>query len=203
MVAAIVLAAGGSTRMGRPKALLPIGTGTVLSTIVEKVLHAAVDRLVLVLGHEAEAVRTRAGLPDDPRLRVVVNEGWANGLASSLAAGLEASRDAAAALVVLGDQPGIDPGTIERLLDAWRVGAPIAAVGHAGRVIHPVLFDRSLFAELLLLKGDVGARDILRAHAGEVVKVPGAPLRDLDTPSDYDAFVSGSSTPADEGLDLS
>ena len=109
MVAAILLAAGGSTRMGQPKALLPLGAGTVLSTVAERVLESGIDRLVLVLGHEAERVRAGARLPQDPRLSIVVHPGWALGMASSLQAGLEASEDADAVLVVLGDQPGLDP----------------------------------------------------------------------------------------------
>jgi molybdenum cofactor cytidylyltransferase len=202
VVAAIVLAAGGSSRMGRPKALLPIATGTVLSTVVERTLRGGVDRVVVVLGHEAEAVGAGAGLPRDPRLRIVVNAGWADGLSSSLAAGLGECLEADAALVVLGDQPGLEPATIGRLMEAWRKGAPIAAVGRERRVAHPVLFDRSLFAELRALRGDMGAREILRARAGDVVRVPGAALRDLDTPSDYDSFVSDGPATTDEGLDL-
>jgi molybdenum cofactor cytidylyltransferase len=200
VVGAIVLAAGGSTRMGRPKALLPLGRGTVLSAVVERVLSSSVDRVVLVLGHEAEAVRTGGRLPEDPRLHIVVNPGWDQGMASSLRAGLGACADADAVLVALGDQPGVDPGTIERLTAAWRGGARIAAVAHAGRFAHPVLFDRGLFPALRMLRGDVGARAILKAHGDEVAQVEGSPLRDLDTPSDYEAFVAG--TPAGEGEGL-
>jgi molybdenum cofactor cytidylyltransferase len=202
VIGAIVLAAGGSTRMARSKALLPLATGTVLSTVVERVLGSGVDRLVLVLGHEAEAVRAGARLPEDPRLLVVVNPSWAEGMASSLRAGLEASEGAEAVVVALGDQPGLDPASIDRLAAAWREGARIAAVAHAGRLGHPVLFDRSLFPALRLLRGDVGARAILKAHGDEVVRVEGAPLHDLDTPSDYEAFVAGEPAAKDEGLDV-
>jgi molybdenum cofactor cytidylyltransferase len=202
VVGAIVLAAGGSTRMGRPKALLPLGAGTVLSTVVERVLKAGVDALVVVLGHEHEAVRAAAGLPDDPRLRIAVNPGWAEGMASSLRAGVEASEGAHAVLVALGDEPGIDPRAIDSLVAAWRDGARIAATAHAGRLTHPVLFDRSLFPEIRLLRGDVGARAILKAHANELVQVEGSRLRDLDTPADYEAFVTGGEAPMGEGLDL-
>lgn len=189
--------------MGRPKTLLPLGAGTVLSTVAERVLQSAVDRLVLVLGHEAERVRAGVRLPDDPRLRIVVHPGWALGMASSLRAGLEASEDADAVLVVLGDQPGLDPRAIDRLLAAWRDGARIAAVAHGDRLTHPVLFDRSLFAALRRLQGDTGARAILRDHRDEVVQVPGVPLRDLDAPADYEAFVAGRAVTEDEGLDFS
>ena len=202
MIAAVVLAAGGSTRMGRSKALLPLGAGTVLSTVVERVLRSAVDLVVLVLGHEAEAVRAGARLPEDPRLVVVVNRGWADGMASSLRAGLEASDGAQALVVALGDQPELDSQSIDRLADAWREGARIAAVAHAGRLGHPVLFDQSLFADLARLRGDAGARGILKARSDEVVRVEGPPLRDLDTASDYEAFVAGEPAAKDEGLDL-
>ena len=202
MVGAIVLAAGASSRMGRPKALLPLGAGTVLSTVTERVLRAGVDRLVLVLGHGDEAVRTGAGLPEDRRLRIVVNPGWAEGMASSLRAGLAACEGSDAVLVVLADQPGVESRTIERLVAAWREGARIAAVAHGGRLTHPVLFDHSLFPALRLLRGDVGARAILRAHWDEVVQVEGSPPRDLDTPSDYEAFVAGMPAAKDEGLDI-
>jgi CTP:molybdopterin cytidylyltransferase MocA len=201
VVGAIVLAAGGSSRMGRPKALLPLGARTVLSTVAGCVLRSGVDRLVIVLGHEAEAVRRDAGLPEDPRLQVVVNPGWAEGLASSLRAGLEACEDLDAILVALGDQPGLDPKSIDGLLATWREGARIVAVAHAGRLVHPILFDRSLFSALRLLRGDAGARGILQARWHEVVQIEGSPLCDLDTPADYEGFVAGLLAAKDEGID--
>ena len=159
--------------MGRPKALLPLGTGTVLSTVVERVLASAVARVVLVLGHEAKAVRAGARLPEDPRLNVVAHEGWAEGMASSLRVGIDQSQDPDAIVVVLGDQPGVDPQTIDRLVTAWREGGRMAAVGHEGRLSHPVLFDRSLFPALRQLEGDAGARGILKSRRDEVALVEG------------------------------
>jgi len=199
VIAAIVLAAGASSRMGRPKALLPLGAGTVLSRVVERALASGIGRLVLVLGHEATVVRANARLPEDPRLLVVVHEGWAEGMASSLRAGIEASENADAIVVVLGDQPGLDPGAIDRLVTAWREGGRMAAVAHEGQLTHPVLFDRSLFPALRLLQGDKGARAILKSRRAEVVPVEGPALRDLDTPSDYEALVSGGAATGDEG----
>ncbi|HEY6554319.1 MAG TPA: nucleotidyltransferase family protein, partial [Vicinamibacteria bacterium] len=178
-------------------------TGTVLSTVATRLLEGPIDHLVVVLGHEAQAVRAAARLPDDPRLRIVVNEEWAEGMASSLRAGLAASEEADALLVALGDQPGVDPEVIGRLLAAWREGARIAAVFHAGRLTHPVVFDRSLFPALRLVKGDVGARAIVRAHWDDVVRVVGPALHDLDTPSDYEAFTASGRLESNEGLDRS
>jgi molybdenum cofactor cytidylyltransferase len=187
--------------MGRPKSALPLGTGTVLSTVALRLLSAGVDRLVIVFGHEAESVRAGAQLPEDPRLVVVVNSGWAEGMASSLRAGLEASEGCAAVVLALGDEPGIDPEVIGRLTAAWHRGARIAAVSSSGRFNHPILFDASLFPDLRRLSGDVGARAIVKAHWDEVVPVEGPPLHDLDTPADYETFVAGLPVAKDQGIE--
>ena len=200
MVGAIVLAAGASRRMGRSKALLPLGDGTVLSTVVERVLRSPVDLLVLVLGHEADRVRQAARLPPDPRMRIVVNAGWAQGMASSLREGLAACAGCGAVVVALGDQPGVDPDVIALLITAWRAGAPLAVPVAGDRLGHPVLFDRRLFASLRVLEGDVGARDVVKEHWTEAAQVPAAPLGDLDTPADYDALVAGREAPGTGGL---
>ena len=206
MIAAIVLAAGGSRRLGRNKLLLPFRDGTVLSATVARVLESPVDQVVVVLGHEAGEIRARAGLPEGPRLSAIDNSDWASGMASSLRAGLAACAEAEAVIVALGDQPGIDPAVIERLVAAYRAGAALAVPVHGAtanregeRVGHPVLFGRSLFAELGALEGDTGAREIVKRHWAEAALVEGAPVRDVDTEADYAALVAG--TPAtDEGL---
>jgi molybdenum cofactor cytidylyltransferase len=197
----IVLAAGAASRMGRPKALLPLGTGTVLSHVVSRLLAAPLGRVVVVLGSHAGEVRRGAGLPVADRLTLVENAGWLEGVSTSLRCGLTACGEAAAVVVALGDQPGVDPEVVARLAAAWRAGAPLAAPVHSGRVGHPVLFGRSLFPELRGLTGDMGAREVVRRHWGEGVAVPALPLWDLDTETDYRAFLEGQPPPA-EGLEL-
>jgi molybdenum cofactor cytidylyltransferase len=188
-VAGIVLAAGGSRRMGRPKMLLPLGSGTVLGAAVAPLLDAGLAPVVVVVGSDADEVRGGAGLPDDTRLRVVRNERWAEGMASSLRCGLRECPGAGAVLVALGDQVGVTPERVRRLVDAWRCGAPLAVPVHGDRASHPVVFSRALFPELLQLTGDVGARDVVTRHWGEASRLESLPLRDLDTEEDYAAML--------------
>jgi CTP:molybdopterin cytidylyltransferase MocA len=201
-VAGIVLAAGASTRMGRPKALLPAGAGTLLAACVAPHLEAGLDPVVVVLGSHAAEIQRDAGLPADRRLRVVVNPSWPEGMASSLRAGLSACREAGveAALVALGDQPSVTRARIEALVAAWIPGAALAVPVHEGRVGHPVLFARGLWPELEALEGDIGGREVVRRHWDRAIQVPAPPLLDLDTPADYQAFRNGVPPPPDEGL---
>jgi molybdenum cofactor cytidylyltransferase len=201
-VAGIVLAAGGSTRMGRPKMLLPFGAGTILSSAVAPLLGGDVGDVVVVLGADAERVRREAALPDDPRLVFVVNDAWADGMAGSIRRGVEACADADAVLVALGDQPTIPAALVRRVVDAWNGESPLV-VPHAGdRAGHPILFARALFPELLALSGDVGAREVVRRHWRQAVFVDAEPPPDVDTPADYERLQSGEPSSPDEGLDL-
>jgi len=194
-VAGIVLAAGASTRMGGPKMLLPMGTGTALSAVARALLDAGLSTVVVVLGHEAERVRAAAGLPDDARLRVVVNDEWRQGMASSLRRGLEACGQAEAALVALGDQPGITADRVRRIVAAWRPDASLVLPVHEGRAGHPVLFGRRLWDELRALQGDVGGREAVLRHLAEAVQVEADPLADLDTEDDVSRHRAGKAPP--------
>jgi molybdenum cofactor cytidylyltransferase len=200
-VAGIVLAAGSSSRMGRPKMLLPIGGGTLLSGVARALLDAGLARVVVVLGHEADAVRRQAALPPDERLEVVVNDDWPSGMASSLRRGLDACADAEAAMVALGDQPGITAERVRRIVAAWRPGGSLVLPVHGGRAGHPVLFGRRLWPELRGLQGDVGGREVVRRHLAEAVQVPAEPLADLDTEEDLQRHLAGD-PPREFGLEL-
>jgi molybdenum cofactor cytidylyltransferase len=200
-VAGIVLAAGASSRMGRPKMLLPLGARTLLSTVAAALLDAGLRSVVVVLGCDAENVRAAAGLPEDPRLRLVVNDEWRSGMASSLRRGLEECGEAAAALVALGDQAGLTADRVRRIVSAWRPDAPLVVPTHNSRAGHPVLFARSLWDELRALSGDVGGRDVVTRHLDGAVLVPAEPLADLDTEEDLRRHLSGWPAP-DSGLHL-
>jgi molybdenum cofactor cytidylyltransferase len=204
MIVSIVLAAGGSRRMGRPKMLLPLGGGTVLAAAVQPHLDAGIDRVVVVVGDRADEVVANAGIADDddPRLRVVVNGAWAEGMASSIRRGLAEAADADAVLVALGDEPGVTADRIRRLIRAWRPGVPLVAPVHDGRAGHPVLFDRALFPDLAALTGDVGAREVVRRHWSAAATIPAEPLADLDTEADYRAFRDGREGAARAGLEV-
>jgi molybdenum cofactor cytidylyltransferase len=189
VIAAIVLAAGASTRMGRQKLTLPMPDGRPLVRVaVEQVLAAGLDDTVVVLGGDAEAVGAAlAGLP----IRAVTNPRYAEGQSTSLHAGLEALRPGTtAALIALGDQPLADPAVIGRLVGALRdSGRAIAAPRYRDGRGNPVLFAASVFDELLAVTGDRGGRDVVARDPRRVAEVPvDAPMpADIDTPADYEA----------------
>ena len=196
----IVLAAGASTRMGRIKMLLPVRGTTLLASAVTPLLEAGLDRVVVVLGHQADAVRNGAGLPDDARMAFTVNEEWPSGLSSSLRKGLEACAEADAVVIVLGDQPNLRSDLVRKLVQAAATEASLAVPMHNGRVGHPILFRRELFGELSQLSGDAGAREVVRRHIDRAAIVTGDPPRDLDTEADYRAFLEGRPGSDDEGF---
>jgi molybdenum cofactor cytidylyltransferase len=188
-VPAVILAAGESKRMGEPKLLLPWGEGsTIIRQVCETVLAADLVDTVAVTG--AWRGEVEAELADLP-LRLVHNPEYAEGeMLSSVLAGLDALHaEDAACLVVLGDQPALEPGVIHRLLDAYARGAGrIVAPEYAGQRGHPVLIDRVYWDALRALPGGGAPRDVLRAHPGDVATIPidtDAVIVDIDTPEDY------------------
>ena len=192
LIAALVLAAGASSRMGRPKAALPLGPGlgTVLSRGVATLLAAGVPRVVVVAGAHPDAVRDALD-GTDARVSVVDNPAWAVGQLSSLICGLDAVDDGRldAVLMTLVDVPLVAPATVRHLIDTWReTRAPIVRPARGDTHGHPVLFDRRIFAELRAADPTRGAKPVVHAHAHEIVNVAvddeGAFL-DLDTPEDY------------------
>ena len=180
MIAAVVLAAGLSRRMRRPKLLLSVEGGKALVRLaVERVLAAGLDEVVVVLGAEAEAVAaTLEGLP----IRTVVNPLHAEGQSTSLRAGLDAlGLDVAAVVVALGDQPLPEPLLIGRLVGAFRAtGRPIAVPRYRDGRGNPVLFAASLFDELRAVTGDQGGRAVIARDPGRVTEVLVAAFR-VDT----------------------
>ncbi len=189
MIAAIVLAAGASTRMGGQKLLLPMREGEPLVRLsVERLLQARLDDVVVVLGRDAEAVGAAlAGLP----VRTVVNPRYAEGQATSLHAGLAALRPGTAAVVVaLADQPLPDPGLVDRLVTLQREsGRPIAVPRYRDGRGNPVVFAAALFAELAEVRGDQGGRGVVARDPVRVAELPvDAPMpSDIDTWEDYRA----------------
>jgi CTP:molybdopterin cytidylyltransferase MocA len=163
-VLALVLAAGGSTRMGRPKQLAELGGRPMLEHVLLALEDAPVDRVLVALGADAEQVRARVDLRGAVPLVV---EDWARGMGHVLASALATAPEAAPFTVVLllGDQPLVSGRAVARLVEAWRAGAgPVVTAAYGGRPGHPKLFDHRLLPELLRLDGDAGARDLLAAH---------------------------------------
>ena len=182
-IAAVVLAAGGSTRMGQPKVLLDIDGEPLIARVVRVATEAGLAPIVVVAGAEIDRLRSVLGAS---RARVVENRSWAEGLASSICCGIETlSSECDAAVLLLGDQPLVTPDHIRDLTAAFGRGHdPVATRYGEGRGV-PVLFGSRWFAELRSLSGDRGARDLLEREQCAVVG-DGSPPLDIDTPADYE-----------------
>jgi molybdenum cofactor cytidylyltransferase len=200
MIIGILLAAGRSQRMGQPKLLLPWHGVPLIRHVAQSILQSKLDHLVVVIGHRAEHVR--AALADVP-IEIVHNAAFPDGQSTSLRAGIAAVRDRADAIVVLlADQPLLRPDTIDALIDAYQqTGARIVAPVHRGQRGNPILFAGSVFDELLAISGDQGARNVIKAHADEVLAVEvedtGVVL-DIDTPDMYAQLLEHAGTGNDD-----
>ncbi|HEY6379531.1 MAG TPA: nucleotidyltransferase family protein [Candidatus Dormibacteraeota bacterium] len=192
--AGVILAAGGSTRMGRPKQLLPVHGRALLELVVTHACASALDHVVVVLGANAEVVRNAV---DMGRAEVVVNADHAAGMSSSLRVGIQTlAGDVGRAVILLGDQPDVTAAQIDELLDLQkRSGLPASALSFDGLLHPPVVLERTLWPGLMELDGDVGCRRIIRAQpelvAALPASVPGRHPVDIDTPDDYARLLEG------------
>lgn len=193
MIAGVLLAAGGATRFGSQKLVATLG-GTPIVQLAARALAAATDISIVVVGNESGAVRAALGETD---ARVVENPDWAQGLATSLRCGIAAvPADVAAAIVSLGDQPGLDAIVARSLIARWRATQlPIVSARYRGVRGHPVLFDRSVFAEIATLRGDAGAKPLIERSPDRVayVDIDSDVPRDVDTKEDLVAITRASS----------
>ena len=188
-IGAIILAAGASRRLGRPKQLVKYAGETLLARAVRLVREAGLARVVVVLGAECEAIAAAVDLSD---VRVVRNEDWKQGIASSIHAGLrtleEVTPDADGALILTCDQPRLSVAHLQALVAAFDAqdGLGITASEYAGGIGVPAIFPQGMFTELCALSGDKGARTLLK-EARVVMRVdfPGGEV-DVDTPEDLE-----------------
>jgi molybdenum cofactor cytidylyltransferase len=200
-VGAIVLAAGKSARMGGTKQLLPLGESTVLEQTLENVRDTGIDEIVLVVGSSAEMIQRQLPISIVEGLKVVLNQNYSQGMASSLRTGLSAvDPHIDATLIVLADQPFVRPETFDRIIDRYRSsGAQIVIPLYRGFRGNPVLLDRSVFPEVMALDGDIGCRAIFGNHHEGIVKVEVDDmgiLLDIDNQDDYERLrLFGQSNP--------
>jgi molybdenum cofactor cytidylyltransferase len=188
-VTGLVLGAGGSKRLGQPKQLLPFGDGTLLDHTLGVARACNFDQLVVPIGGAADEVRERVDFTD---AQVVVNTAYGSGCSSSIAAALDAVDPRCEVLVLmLGDQPGVTPATVQALLDG-RGDAPLAVCHYDDGRGHPLAFGRSVFGRLADLHGDKGVWRLLDQAGDDVVEVPipGPVPLDVDTPEDYEAVLA-------------
>ena len=196
IIEGIILAAGLSTRMGRPKLTLEIEGIPVIRRVVRAALESELHRVILVAGPTDSRVAEALGpLAKDARLLPVVNHCPQAGMSSSLCRGMESlDREAAGVMILLGDQPGITGNIINILLAAFlnertKIIVPLVI----GRRTTPVIFPAAVFPELMEETGDIGGRNVLKRHANQVVELEmGQDYddADLDTPEDLDKMRS-------------
>jgi molybdenum cofactor cytidylyltransferase len=195
MIPGIVLAGGKSSRMGRPKALLPIGPGldTFFDRITRTLSDAGIDDIVVVVGADADAIRSE--VRPLRGVRIVDNPDHERGQLTSLVAGLRSFdlASAKAALVTLIDVPLVTPATVRTLIAVQRErDAPVVRPVSGGRHGHPVIFGRALFDELQRADPAHGAKTVVHAHAADTIEVPiddeGA-FTDIDTREEYDRVI--------------
>jgi molybdenum cofactor cytidylyltransferase len=187
-IAALILAAGTSSRMGEAKQLLRLGESTLLGQVLENVRSSRVNEVVLVLGHAAEAIKEQINTEN---LRLVINESYQQGMGTSLRAGLAALPPGVdGALIVLADQPFVRAQTLDLLIDQYgRSNAQIVIPTYKGFRGNPVLLDRSVFSEVMALTGDIGCRAIFGNHLEGIVKLPVEDigiLLDMDSKDDFE-----------------
>ena len=172
MLAAVILSAGASSRMGRPKALLPYREGTFLEHLIEVTRHPRIGVTRVVLGAGAEVIRTIAKL--DPSF-VVLNTEWENGQLSSICAGLRSLEgiDTDGIILCPVDHPLVSARLVSDLVERfYEEKKAIVLPTYYSRRGHPVIFSKTLFGELLAAPADMGARSVVWAHAADILEVP-------------------------------
>ena len=187
----IVLAAGSSSRLGKPKQSLPYNHGTLLQHSIQVALDTKASQVVVVLGAQAATVRPAV---KHERLFVVINEQWQEGMAASIRCGLQYLLDLSplvqSAVCMACDQPYVTTALLDNLVTLQQSGKhAIAASEYASTTGIPAVFDRQLFPDLLQLTGDAGAKKLMMKHRSGLATIP-FPLGhiDIDTPADYNGL---------------
>jgi molybdenum cofactor cytidylyltransferase len=198
MIVAVILSAGESSRMGRPKALLPVDGVRFIEKIVTALRSTRVGEIIAVLGHNAEEMREKI---NDLPVKIVVNPEYKQGQLSSLITAIrsiqsgENSQSVDGILVHLVDHPYINAKLVDLMIDRFEQTKKLIVVPrHQGRRGHPVIFSRALFPELLAAPVDQGAKTVVHAHRDQTLEIDtndaGVTI-DIDTPDEYQKHVKG------------
>lgn len=190
-VCIVILAAGMSKRLGRPKQVLPLAGEPIIAHVGKRARASKAARVATVIGGAKD--ETQAALEDIVD-ELIINDAYEQGQGTSIAAGVRYLQSTShllgsceAIIFLLGDQPGIDPAVIDAVTEAWEDGGRIVMAKYADRAGHPVLFDRAYWNDLARLDGDVGGRAVIDQHRDDVVYVPvdaESPM-DVDTETDW------------------
>ena len=184
MISAIVLAAGDATRFGQCKQLIPLGGKPLLQHVLDNLAQSKIDEVIVVLGACAGDISEKVHFR---KMRPILNPHYAEGMSTSIQAGLRVVRGDAA-MIVLADQPFVTSRTLDALIDAYRLAKPVAVIPtFNGARGNPVIVDRSLFAEMMAIRGDVGFRGIFANHPVQMLPVDDrGVVTDIDTMEDYE-----------------
>lgn len=191
MISAILLAAGQSKRMGELKQLMPFGQSTIVEQAVDNLLGSAVNEVIVVVGYKAEdVIKTIAAKP----IKLAINPDYEQGMSTSIIAGLNLVHGRVqGVMLALGDQPLVNSQTINSLIEEfYNHEKGIAVPTYQGKRGHPIIFAIKYKEKLLKLKGDVGGRQIIKDHPGDVLEVAvnsESIVADFDTTDDYQAYV--------------
>jgi molybdenum cofactor cytidylyltransferase len=192
-IAGILLAAGSSSRLGKPKQLLPYMGQPLIASMVREIMASELEWLIVVLGAEADVIQKEI---NGRNLHIVINDGWKEGMASSIRIGIEAAMKVDSSIegviFFVSDQPFINASLIHNLVSKhFEGGAAIVASAYANTIGIPAFFHHSLFHELLRLQGDSGAKRIMQQHPDLVADVlfPRGNI-DIDTLEDYNNLLS-------------
>ena len=192
-VGLIILAAGKANRMGKPKQLLAYQGNSLISHVVKIGLNSVCKSVVVVLGAYIEKIKAEI---DKLPVQIVENPHWQTGMASSIRAGIAAIKQSNsnldAVIIALADQPLISEAVFNRLIQSYQEKENIIIASSYDDIVGvPALFNRALFAELMQLEGDRGAKALMRKYQDEVlaIDIPEAAI-DIDTPDDYEKLLS-------------
>lgn len=194
-IGVILLAAGNSSRLGRPKQLLDYEGRTLLQHSIQVAVESNANPVVVVVGAKAETIKHEI---QGKEIKVVENEEWEEGMASSIRCGIQAfsqlTPGAEGTILMVCDQPFVTASLLNELITAHqKTGKPIVACGYENTFGPPVFFHHSVFQELLSLQGDIGARAILSQHSDDVEIIPFPKGNfDVDTEADYERIKSNS-----------
>jgi molybdenum cofactor cytidylyltransferase len=190
-IGVVILAAGASTRLGKPKQLLKFKCKSLLQNSIDAAVHSDADSTIIVLGANAEQISNEI---DRSGITILVNKEWEEGMASSVRNGLNEllfiSPATDAVIFVVCDQPHVSSDLINDLINTQKqTGKPIVTCNYGETIGPPALFYKSLFDELMKLKGDAGARKIIQHHSDQVATVLFEKGKiDIDTEADYNAL---------------
>ncbi|HWP47086.1 MAG TPA: molybdenum cofactor cytidylyltransferase [Candidatus Limnocylindrales bacterium] len=193
MVSAILLAAGESKRMGRPKQLLLVDGQPIVVQSLRNLIASQVDEVILVLGYYAELILAEVQRYFQKGFKIVVNPYYREGMSRSLQEGLkQVNKESEAVLIALADQPFVETQSLNKIIQAYH-NTPYGIIvpTYGGRRGNPVLLSLKYRQEMESLTGDVGCREILKRYREDILEVevdsPGI-LKDIDTPVDYQSL---------------